>query len=611
MNGLMDHIMDDESNGLADINGGSLPNHHQSIFAQIEQGLLESPSQPAVICMHQPADHLANWIHRKGDLHSSTVASNSPPDCLTLTYNQLHGAALKLAGSLAANGILPGSTCLCVIPNGGEYALILWACAILRLTLASLDPAILDSREGLVDYLQVLQPAVVFAGDLRSSGDIESVLIHMPIASRPHLKILVNNESHTPLHGWENFHRLSETNVSTSDTFNEAAVLKDARNDDPDRIHSILFTSGTSAGRPKGCPLRVGSMTHILESQSWLITPNNCSRVLQQAHNSRAIGPQHTLQTWRAGGAIVMPTGPSFAIEHTLEALQHHGVTFIVVSPAMVHALAHELPRLPVGTGDSVKTIQVGGDAITREVLVKCAKLFPRARVCVNHGMSEGGGFFKWPFFEYPVEDIPYWAELCPVGAVAPGARVRIWQRDGGKVALRGDSGELHVSCDSLIEGYLGGVEASSFFEDSDGNRWMNTGDVAMIIKDGLVYILGRSKDAIMRLGRAIMPAALESCVEKYTGAQACIVAVPNPLLGHEPFAVVENFNGFTQEEITRHVTHMFGEEYRLGGVISLEQIALSKFPVNATHKVMKLDVQKAVLAYISSSKPQLNTQDY
>ncbi|OTA56062.1 acetyl-CoA synthetase-like protein [Hypoxylon sp. EC38] len=596
-------MTDNELKGLADINGGPLAKTPQSIFSQIERGLLRSPNQPAVICMHQPADHLAKWMDLNGSL-PSVNATGLTKDCLTVTYAQLHTAALKLAAGLTANGVLPSSICLCIIPNGGEYALILWACAILRLTLASLDPSVLENREGFPDYLQSLKPAVVFADDLRSGEEIEYSLTQMPLASHPGLKILLHHDDRTSSYDWKNFQDLSETNLSPDDTFDEATLLNDARSDDPNRIHSVLFTSGTSAGSPKGCPLRVGSMTHILESQSWLITPDNCHRVLQQAHNSRAIGPQHMLQTWRVGGAIAMPTGPSFAIEHALEALQHHDVTFIVLSPSMVHSLAHELPRMPAGIGESVKTIQVGGDAITQEVLAKCAKLFPQAHVCVNHGMSEGGGFFRWPFFERPVEGIPYWVELCPVGVVAPGARIRVWDRNSAKVAVRDQPGELHVSSDSLIDGYLGGVNASSFFKDVDGNRWMNTGDIARVTKDGLVYILGRSKDAIMRLGRAIMPAALESCVEKYMGAQACIVAVPNPLLGHEPFAVVENLDGFTQDEIVTHVTHAFGEECQLQGVVSLKQIALSKFPVNATHKVMKLDVQKAVLAYIASLEP-------
>lgn len=508
------------STTLADIDGGPIVNNHQSIFSHIERGLLKSPNELAIISMHQPADHLAEWLGPDRELQFLIKSSDATKNCLVLTYAQLHAGALRLAAGLTAQGILPGSRVLCVISNGVEYALILWTCAVLRLTLAALDLSILSNKEVLVTHLESLQPDVIFVDDIQGATYIEAALTQIPSTPPSSLGVLLNHQEGHTLQRWVTFRHLLEVSPSTTDNFDAAVILNDARNDDPERIYSILFTSGTSAWRPKGCPLRVGSMTHILESQSWLITETNCSRVLQQAHNSRAIGPQHTLQTWREGGAVVMSTGPSFAVAHTLEALEHHGATFIVLSPAMVHALENELPRLLKGSRDSVQTVQVGGDATTREVLARCAKLFPRARVCVNHGMSEGGGFFTWPFFDRSVEDLPYLAEFCPLGAVASGARIRIWNSDKGEIAPRQQPGQLHVSCDSLIRGYLGGVNASSFFTDSSGSRWMDTGDVATVSSDGLVYILGRSKDTILRMGRAIMPAVLESCIERYVGAQ-------------------------------------------------------------------------------------------
>jgi hypothetical protein len=45
----------------------------------------------------------------------------------------------------------------------------------------------------------------------------------------------------------------------------------------------------------------------------------------------------------------------------------------------------------------------------------------------------------------------------------------------------------------------------------------------------------------------------------------------------------------------------MFGHEYALGGVASLKQIGLAEYPVNATHKILKLRVQEAVLEFLRS----------
>lgn len=79
-------------------------------------------------------------------------------------------------------------------------------------------------------------------------------------------------------------------------------------------------------------------------------------------------------------------------------------------------------------------------------------------------------------------------------------------------------------------------------------------------------------------------------------------MAVPDPVLGHEPFAVLDDLRGSPPEGIRKHVISVLGEEYSLRGLASLKETGLHKFPVNATHKVMKLDVQEAVLNYINKS---------
>ncbi len=485
----------------------------KSVFSYIVQGLHKSPHLPAIICMHQPANHLSDLVPIDDDFQP--LVDGYHVDCLTLTYTQLHRVALVLAAGMIANGTRPGSTIVTLIPNGGEYGVLFWACMIMRITVAALDPSMLSTSSGteLRNILAVLKPGLIVvpsaAGARAVDHAIEDLHLEQP------LRISLGVDA---AHGWRSLLDLA-ADVSKS-PIDEHTILEDAKSDDPDRIHSVLFTSGTSAGQPKGCPQRVSSAIHILHSQSWLINPENCALVLQQADNSRAIAPQHTLQVWKEGGAVVM-AGASFAVEDTVDAIIQHIVTFIVLSPAMVHDLAHDLGTRP-GKLDSVRTVQVGGDAITKGILMKCATLFPKARVCINHGMTEGGGFFMWPFLETPIPEIPYFGEICPVGAVAAGTRLRIWDADRGILTKRGEPGELHICCESVIRNYLGGAGESSFYEDGE-QSWFITGDIAMVNTQGLVFILGRSKDVIKRAGVVIMPAALESCIEQYTGAQVSI----------------------------------------------------------------------------------------
>jgi 4-coumarate--CoA ligase len=482
---------------IAEIDAGPLVNDHPSVFWHIEQGLRRGPHTPAVVCIHQPWDHLINIV--------SIGENTDQTPCLTLSYRQLHEAALALAAGLQAQGIRPGIRILTLIPNGAEYAILLWACALLRLPFSSLDVSLLDDQTQ-IPILNDLQPGIIVTPDGYGADIINAWIQPPPL----HISL---SESNRIDNDCVPFSQLVTQGQTTP--LDETSLLNLARQYDPDRIHSILFTSGTS-GRPKGCPQRVAAMTHVLEHLSWLITPENATSVLQQAHNSRAIAPAHTLQTWRQGGTVIMAE-QSFAVADTLTALRNHAVTFLVLSPAMVHALASELDGQSTIT-DSVRTVHLGGDAITHDVLRTCAGLFPEARICISHGMTEGLGFFEWPFTK-DAEEIPLFGEICPTGAVSAGTRLRIWDADRRTVASRGQPGELQVQCESVIREYLNGGGDDAFYFGDDG-RWFVTGDVAVMDASGLVFILGRAKDAVQRRGKTIMPAAVESCLEKYTGGQ-------------------------------------------------------------------------------------------
>ena len=511
---------------LAEIDGGVWES--MSVFAHIERGLNRNPDGPAVICTFQPVDCLQDLIsgHQKAHQQNAlwqqqnddSYLRNGPvqPTCLTLTYTQLHRTALKLASGLIANGAQPNSTMVMLIPNGGEYTVLLWTCILLRITYVSLDPALLDISgfTTLKHMLQTLKPQLVVALDGPSGKALDVAVSELQL---PQPIRLCLSRSRTP--DWRSLANIAADSVKCP--VDEATLVAAARHDNPKRIHSIMFTSGTS-GHPKGCPQRVAGMSHVLHSQCWLVDSEAGAFALQQPHNSRGIAPAQTLQTWRAGGAVVM-TGQGFSVRDAAEAIQAFGATFIVLTPPMVHEMAAELAARPFDVS-SVKRIQIGGDAVTKDVLTKCAALFPPAHVCANHGMTEGGGSFAWPFFDRSVSKIPFFGEICPIGTVAPGSVVRIWDRERKCVVGKEELGELHISCASIISHYLGGRSEESFYDDRRG-RWFNTGDIAMVDRDGLVFILGRRKDMIKRAGVAIMPAAIESSIEAFTGAQVSGIA--------------------------------------------------------------------------------------
>jgi acyl-CoA synthetase (AMP-forming)/AMP-acid ligase II len=69
----------------------------------------------------------------------------------------------------------------------------------------------------------------------------------------------------------------------------------------------------------------------------------------------------------------------------------------------------------------------------------------------------------------------------------------------------------------SVISGYLDGTDPESFYIDEYGS-WLKTGDQANMDDHGVVQILGRYKDLIIRGAENISPAKIEECLGQIPG---------------------------------------------------------------------------------------------
>ena len=81
------------------------------------------------------------------------------------------------------------------------------------------------------------------------------------------------------------------------------------------------------------------------------------------------------------------------------------------------------------------------------------------------------------------------------------------------------------------------------------------------------------------------------------------MVAILHHVLGDEPFAVLGSLNGKTEAQVKSHVRAVFGKDYALGGLATLNQLGLVEFPFNPTRKIMKSEVRKAVIKYLGTTR--------
>ena len=93
-----------------------------------------------------------------------------------------------------------------------------------------------------------------------------------------------------------------------------------------------------------------------------------------------------------------------------------------------------------------------------------------------------------------------------------PGVEARIRTIDGIPVG-NGEVGELHVRGRNVMRGYYRAPDLTAKAIDPEG--WFNTGDLARFDGDCL-YIVGRTKEMIIRSGFNVYPAEVEAVLNSH-----------------------------------------------------------------------------------------------
>ena len=128
---------------------------------------------------------------------------------------------------------------------------------------------------------------------------------------------------------------------------------------------------------------------------------------------------------------------------------------------------------------------------------------------------------------------------------------------DSGQEAGYNCEGEICFSGPTLMIGYYNNQQATDDIVKihSDGQRWLHTGDLGYIDKNGILRITGRIKRIIMTRGddgspTKMFPARIESVVNDCEGVLlSCIIGIPDNERINYPLAVVELSEGVEASE--------------------------------------------------------------
>ncbi|MEO6468299.1 MAG: class I adenylate-forming enzyme family protein [Acidimicrobiia bacterium] len=213
-----------------------------------------------------------------------------------------------------------------------------------------------------------------------------------------------------------------------------------------------------------------------------------------------------------------------FSAEATLGAIETHRVTVLAAVSTQFVMLLNS-PAAEENDLSSLRVLYTGGEMVP---YARAAEFEDRtgARVLQFYGSNETGALSATRLGD--TRD----TRLRTAGHVLPGMSVRLVDPDTGADVTR-SGGPGVAAC-------RGPVTSHGYYEDDAANRelfttdgWMRTGDLCTIDADGVLTVVGRTSDFIIRGGKNISAAQVEDEVSQHPAVALCAaVAMADPVFG-------------------------------------------------------------------------------
>ncbi len=284
---------------------------------------------------------------------------------------------------------------------------------------------------------------------------------------------------------------------------NETATVEPVEADPAKQVAVLIYTSGTT-GTPKGVMLSHDNLLISAKTTAYFRRMNEDDKIYLVLPISHIVGISLLIMTLMVGGTVRMVS--KYDPAAAASAIAEEGVTILNGVPATYQRLLEYksvsgLKRLDRG---SLRLIAVAGAPLDLSLKLRVEREFGLP-LLNGYGITECSPGISGVRFDAPRSD-------QAVGTLLPGVEGRIRTIDGIPLS-RGEVGELHVRGRNVMRGYYRAPELTAKVIDSEG--WFNTGDLARFDGDCL-YIVGRTKEMIIRSGFNVYPAEVEAVLSSH-----------------------------------------------------------------------------------------------
>ncbi|SLN40264.1 Long-chain-fatty-acid--CoA ligase [Falsiruegeria litorea R37] len=317
---------------------------------------------------------------------------------------------------------------------------------------------------------------------------------------------------------------------------------------DPDSDFAIMYSSGTTSD-PKGVALtHRGAVNAVF---TWLvqatiaplINPPDDPNAEKPRPVTLITTPLFHVTATHPGFLLSLPAGAKVVLMYKWDAqtavdlIETEGVTRFVGVPTQ----SADIQIAAKNSGKPLETLTqvvAGGAKRPPAQVSELAQAFPQAEIATGWGMTETNAI------GIGLSGEDYVARPGAAGRLFPPLQEMMFlDEDGSPVAL-GSVGEMTVKSVCNMRTYLNKpIETSTAMQDG----WFKTGDLGFIDDDGIITIVDRKKNIIIRGGENIACLDVEDALHQHPAIlEACAFAIPHARLGEVVGAAVQTRPGMT-----------------------------------------------------------------
>ena len=271
-----------------------------------------------------------------------------------------------------------------------------------------------------------------------------------------------------------------------------------------------------------------------------------------------------------------------------VNAVREHGISLLFGVPTTYQRLLEykAVARLEHLDRGSLRLIAVAGAPLDLDLKMRVERELGLP-LSNGYGITECSPGISGVRFDEPRAD-------HAVGTLLPGIEARVRTVDGIPLG-NGEVGELHVRGRNVMRGYYRAPELTAKVIDSQG--WFNTGDLARF--DGeCLYIVGRTKEMIIRSGFNVYPAEVEAVLNSHPDVVQSAVVGRSVEGNEEVVAFVQLLRGSSvrADQLKAFVNPQLTSYKRPSEIVVLEAL-----PATSTGKILKHKLAESLIQQAAS----------